>query len=202
MHCVWRVVQAIVVHISDLGAFFVFAPLFVQHHFPLTLEDEVEQPSRISHGRPRARRGKAEGQAPRTRALSASFARCRSHESALSSDALCPRAGASGGSGGSARCRDRSAHQAGRAPLSPLTRRTIRERAVAGGREAVEAEGGGRRGAPPPRGSRPAGAARRYVYPCVTPGRRSRTASAERAMASGLRRTWAAASRRPAAGVR
>ena len=63
--------QAIVVHISDLGAFFVFAPLFVQHHFPLTLEDEVEQPSRISHGRPRARRGKAEGQAPRTRALSA-----------------------------------------------------------------------------------------------------------------------------------
>ena len=149
-------------------------------------------------------RPKAKHRGPARCPPSASFARCRSHESALSSDALCPRAGASGGSGGSARCRDRSAHQAGRAPLSPLTRRTIRERAVAGGRTggAVRRRGTGGGGAPPPRGSRPAGAARRYVYPCVTPGRRSRTASAERAMASGLRRTWAAASRRPAAGVR
>ena len=86
--------------------------------------------------------------------------------------------------------------------VSPLTRRTIRERAVAGGREAVEAEGGGRRGAPPPRGSRPAGAARRYVYPCVTPGRRSRTASAERAMASGVRGQPRAAGPQPVCGER
>ena len=150
-----------------------------------------------------------EGQAPRTRALSASFARCRSHESALSSDALCPRAGASGGSGGGARCRcrDRSAHQAGRAPLSRISAHTShyqregRRRAQGDGRRSRR-RGTGGGGAPPPRGSRPAGAARRYVYPCVTPGRRSRTASAERAMASGVRGQPRAAGPQPVCGER
>ena len=145
-----------------------------------------------------------EGQAPRTRALSASFARCRSHESALSSDALCPRAGASGGSGGGARCRcrDRSAHQAGRAPLSRISAHTShyqregRRRGTGGGR------GGGGREA----GGAPAArlATRRRRAPVRLPLRypRAPVPDRERGTRDGVRRTWAAASRRPAAGVR
>ena len=84
--------------------------------------------------------------------------------------------------------------------VSPLTRRTIRERAVAGGREAVEAEGDGRRGGAPAARL----ATRRRRAPVRLPLRypRAPVPDRERGTRDGVRRTWAAASRRPAAGVR